>query len=94
MVFSHETLRQWNIPFAPLLTENPDEVLGGCWTRGAPRSEVGVTGCRWERRGAEDPVATLPGHVRTKTFLERLLVSHDVPDVIQTDELHSSGAAR
>jgi len=49
---SHETLRQWNIKFAPCLpknsdTGNPDGVPGGFWTRSASRSGAEHSGCSW-----------------------------------------------
>jgi len=106
---SHETLRQWNIKFAPLLTEelrHREPRWGSRWfldevcieirgkklwlflARAVPMRTLG----RW--RAVDDSGAVLDLFLQdrrdtqaAKTFLGRLLVNYDVPDVIHTDKL-------
>ena len=102
ILVSHETLRQWNIKFAPLLTEElrhrePRGVLDGSWTRCVSSSVGGNTGCGGlSMKPARCWISFCNTHRDThaaKTFFERLLVNDDVPDVIHTDKLWSYGAA-
>ncbi|UBV45353.1 IS6 family transposase (plasmid) [Deinococcus taeanensis] len=100
---SHETLRQWNIKFAPLLTEE----LRPRDTRRVSRGHldevcVKVGGVKHWLWRAVDELGNvldilLQGHRDTeaaKTFFVRLLGEHDVLEVIHTDKLWSDGAAR
>ncbi|UQN10575.1 IS6 family transposase [Deinococcus sp. QL22] len=99
---SHETLRQWNIPFAPLLTEelrHREPRRGSRW----PLDELcvkvgGVKHWLWravDERG--DVLDILLQESRdteaAKSFFVRLLEPYDVPEVIHTDKLWSCGAA-
>ncbi len=102
IVVSHETLRQWNIKFAPLLTEElrHREPRRGCrWFL----NEVCIDMAgkkHWLWRAVDETGAVLDvllqAHRDThaaKTFFERLLVTYDVPDAVHTDKLWSYGAA-
>ncbi len=93
---SHETLRQWNIPFAPLLTEelrHRKPWRGSRWFL----DEVGVdmAGKKyWLWWAALESGAVLDILLQphrnadaAKTFFERLLINSAVPEVIQTDNL-------
>ena len=98
----HETLRQWNIKFAPLLTEElrHREPRRGCrWFLDEVCVELSSRK-HWLWRAVDESGAVqgimLQPHRNSdaaKTFFERLLVNDDVPDVIHTDKLWSYGAA-
>ena len=99
---SHETLRQWNIKFAPLLTEelrHREPRRGSQWFLDEVCIEI--RGKKfWLWRAVDDSGAVLDLLLQdrrdtqaAKTFLGRLLVNYDVPDVIHTDKLWSYGAA-
>jgi len=99
---SHETLRQWNIEFAPLLTEElrPREPRRGSrWF--LDKVCIEIRGKKfWLWRAIDDSGVVLDLLLQArrdtqaaKTFLRRLLVNYDVPDVIHTDKLWSYGAA-
>ena len=102
IVVSHETLRQWNIKFAPLLTEelrHREPRRGSRWSLDEVCVRVGgVTQWLWR---AVDEYGTvldilLQPHRDTqaaRTFFTRLLGEYDVPEVIHTDKLWSYGAA-
>ncbi len=102
MVVSHETLRQWNIKFAPLLTEefrHRDPRRGSRWFLDEVCTEIGGRK-HWLWRAVDDTGAVLDILLQThrnthaaKTFFERLLINYDVPDVPHTDKLWSYGAA-
>ncbi len=99
---SHETLRQWNIKFAPLLTEalrHREPRRGSRWFLDEVCIEI--RGKKfWLWRAVDDSGAVLDLLLQdrratqaVKTFLGRLLVNYDVPDVIHTDKLWSCRAA-
>jgi len=99
---SHETLRQWNIKFAPLLTEelrHREPRRGSRWFLDEVCLEI--RGRKfWLWRAVDDSGAVLDLLLQdrrdtqaAKTFLERLLVNNDVPEVIHTNKLWSYGAA-
>lgn len=99
---SHETLRQWNIKFAPLLTEklrHQEPRRGSRWFLDEVCIEIKGKKL-WLWRAVDDSGAVLDLLLQArrdtqaaKTFLERLLVNYDVPEVIHTDKLWSYGAA-
>jgi putative transposase len=99
---SHETLRQWNIKFAPLLTEelrHREPRRGSRWFLDEVCIEIGGKKL-WLWRAVDDSGAVLDLLLQdrrdtqaAKTFLERLLTNYNVPDVIHTDKLWSYGAA-
>jgi len=99
---SHETLRQWNIKFAPLLTEelrHREPRRGSRWFLDEMCVEIGGRKY-WLWRAIDETGAVLDillqPHRDTqaaKTFFEKLLVNNHVPDVIHTDKLWSYGAA-
>ncbi|UQN08218.1 IS6 family transposase [Deinococcus sp. QL22] len=102
MIVSHETLRQWNIKFALLLTEelrHREPQRGSRWLLDEVCTEMG--GKRhWLWRAALESGAVLGILLQShrdphaaKTFFERLFVNYDVPDAIHTDKLWSYGAA-
>jgi len=99
---SHETLRQWNIKFAPLLTEelrHREPRRGSRWFLDEVCLEI--KGRKfWLWRAVDDSGAVLDLLLQArrdtqaaKTFFERLLVNDDVPDAIHSDKLWSYGAA-
>ena len=98
----HETLRQWNIKFAPLLTEelrHRKPRRGSRWFLDEVYIEIGGKKF-WLWRDVDDSGAVLDLLVQDRrdtqaatTFLGRLLMNYDVPDVIHTDKLWSSGTA-
>ena len=102
IVVSHETLRQWNIKFAPLLTEelrHREPRRGSRWFLDEVCIDmVGKKYWLWwavDESGAVLDIL-LQTHRNTqaaKIFFERLLINYDVPDVIHTDKLWSYGAA-
>lgn len=98
---SHETLRQWNIKFAPLLSEelrHREPRRGSRWF--LDKVCIEIRGKKlWLWRAVDDFGAVLDLLLQdrrdtqaAKTFLGRLLVNYDVPDVIHTDKLWSYGA--
>ncbi|GGO40177.1 putative transposase [Deinococcus humi] len=102
IVVSHETLRQWNIKFAPLLTEelrHREPHLGSRWHLDKVHVKVGGS-THWLWWAVDEY-----GHVldillqehrdteAAKFFLIRLLGEYDVPKVVHTDKLRSYGAA-
>ena len=98
---SHETLRQWNIKFAPLLTEELrhwEPRRGSRWFLDEVCIEIGGRKL-WLWRAVDDSGAVLDllqdrrDSQAAKTFLGRLLVNYDIPNVIHTDKLWSYGAA-
>jgi len=99
---SHETLRQWNIKFAPLITEelrHREPRRGSRWFL----DEVCIDMASkkfWLWRAVDESGAVLDILLQThrntnaaKAFFERLLTNDDVPDVIHTDKLWRYGAA-
>ena len=102
IVVSHETLRQWNIKFAPLLTEelrHREPRRGSRWF--LDEVCIDMAGKKfWLWRAVDESGAVLDIVLQThrnadaaKIFFERLLINYDVPDVIHTDTLWSDGAA-
>jgi len=99
---SHETLRQWNIKFAPLLTEelrHRESRRGSRWFLDEVCVEIGGKKF-WLWRAIDDTGATLDVLLQAqrdthaaKTFFESLLANYDVPDTVHTDKLWSYGAA-
>ncbi len=99
---SHETLRQWNTKFAPLLTEklrHREPRRGSRWFLDEVCIEIGGKKL-WLWRAVDDSGAVLDLLLQdrrdthaAKSFLGRLFVNYDVPDVIHTDKLWSYGAA-
>ncbi|MGY2894324.1 transposase-like protein [Deinococcus sp. UYEF24] len=97
IVVSHETLRQWNIKFAPLLTEelrHREPRRGSRWFLDEVYVEIGSKKF-WLWRAVEEFGAVLDILLQThqntqaaKTFFERLLINYDydVPDVIHPDK--------
>ncbi|SMB86042.1 IS6 family transposase [Deinococcus hopiensis] len=99
---SHETLRQGNIKFAPLLTEELrhwEPRRGSQWHLDEMCVQVGgVKHWLWRAVDEHGNVLDLllQEHRDTeaaKSFFVRLLRQHDVPEVIHTDKLWSYGAA-
>ncbi len=99
---SHETLRQWNIKFAPLLTEElryREPRRGSRWHLDEVCVKVGgVKHWLWRAVDEYGDVLDilLQEHRDTqaaKSFFVRLLGEYDVPEVIHTDKLWSYGAA-
>ena len=102
IVVSHEPLRQWNIKFAPLLTEelrHREPRRGSRW----PVDEVcvpvgGTKHGLWravDEHGAVLDILLQP-HWDTeaaRTFFTRLLSAYEVPEVMHTDKLWSYQAA-
>ncbi|GGO41904.1 hypothetical protein GCM10008949_53320 [Deinococcus humi] len=99
---SHETLRQWNIKFAPLLTEelrHREQGRGSRWFLDEVCIEI--SGKKfWLWRAIDECGAVLDLLLQdqrdtgaAKTFLERLLANYVVPEVIHTGKLWSYGAA-
>ena len=99
---SHETLRQWNIKFAPLLTEelrHREPRRGSRWH--LDEVHVVVGGIKhWLWRAVDEQGAVLDVLLQehrdteaAKTFFTRLLREYDVPQAIHTDKLWSYGAA-
>ncbi|WP_221091499.1 IS6 family transposase [Deinococcus aquaedulcis] len=99
---SHETLRQWNIKFAPILTEelrHRGPQRGSRWHLDEVCVKVG--GVRhWLWRAVDESGAVLDiilqEHRETeaaKSFFMRLLGEYRVPEAILTDKLWSDGAA-
>ena len=99
---SHETLRQWNIKFAPLLTEelrHREPRRGSRWFLDEVCVEVGGVKY-WLWRAVDESGAVLDillqEHRDTgaaKSFFVRLLGEYNAPEVIHTDKLWSYGAA-
>lgn len=99
---SHETLRQWNIKFAPLLTEDlrqREPRRGSRWHLDEMCVVIGGIK-QWLWRAVDEYGAVLDillqQHRDTdaaKSFFIRLLGEYDVPEVIHTDKLWSYGAA-
>lgn len=102
IVVSHETLRQWNIKFAPLLTEelrHREPRRGSRWFLDEVYVEVGGQK-HWLWRAVDEHGAVLDillqphrDTAAARTFFTRLLGEFEVPEVIHTDKLWSSGAA-
>ena len=102
IVVSHETLRQWNIKFAPLLTEelrHREPRRSSRWHLDEVRVQVGGVK-HWLWRAVDEYGAVLDLLVQdhrdtgaAKSFFVRLLGEHAVPEVIHTDKLWSYGAA-
>lgn len=102
IVVSHETLRQLNIKFAPLLTEElrrREPRRGSRWFLDEVCVEVGGVK-QWLWRAVDESRAVLDillqEHRDTeaaKSFFVRLLGEYDVPEIIHTDKLWSYGAA-
>ncbi|MBB5363742.1 putative transposase [Deinococcus humi] len=99
---SHETLRPWNIKFAPLLTEelrHREPRRGSRWHLDEVHVKVGgVTHWLWRAVDEYGSVLDilLQEHRDTEaaiSFFTHLLREHNVPEVIQTDKLWSYGAA-
>lgn len=99
---SHETIRQWNIKFAPLLTEelrHREPRRGSRWH--LDEMHVVVGGVKhWLWRAIDDTGAVLDIFLQehrdteaAKSFFIRLLGEYHVPEVIYTDKLGSYGAA-
>ena len=102
MVISHQTPRQWNIRFVPLLTEelrHREPRRGSRWSLDEVCVKVGgVT--HWLWRAVDEYGAVLDILLQThretqaaRTFFTRLLGEYDAPEVIHTDKLWSYGAA-
>ncbi len=102
IVVSHETLRQWNIKFTPLLAEelrHPEPRRGSRWF--LDEVCVEISGRKhWLWRAVDESGAVLDVLLQTRrethaaqTFFERLLVIYDVPDAVHTDKLWSYRAA-
>ena len=99
---SHETLRQWNIKFAPLLTEelrHREPRRGSRWHMDEVHVVVGGIK-HWLWRAVDEHGAVLDVLLQehrdteaAKTFFTRLLGEYDVPEAIYTDKLWSYGAA-
>ncbi|WP_412030574.1 IS6 family transposase [Deinococcus yunweiensis] len=99
---SHETLRQWNIKVAPLLTEelrHREPHRGSRWHLDEGCVKVGgVKHWLWRAVNEYGEVldVLLQEHRDTEaaqSFFVHLLNEYDVPDVIHTDKLWSYGAA-
>ena len=99
---SHETLRDWSIKFAPLISEelrHRQAYRGTRWH--LDEMAVKIKGlCHWLWRAIDENGVVLDillqKHRDTraaKTFLTRLLGEFNVPEVIHTDKLASYGAA-
>ncbi|GHF54559.1 putative transposase [Deinococcus metalli] len=102
IIVSHETLRQWNIKFDPLLTEelrHREPRRGSRWH--LDEVCVLVAGVKhWLWRAVNEYGAVLDillqphrDTVAARSFFSRLLGEYDVPEVIHTDKLWSYGAA-
>ncbi|WP_418514654.1 IS6 family transposase [Deinococcus sp. RM] len=99
---SHETLRQWNIKFAPLLTEelrHREPRRGSRWYLDEVYVEVGGQK-HWLWRAVDDDGAVLDILLQehrdiraARSFFVRLLREYDVPEAIHTDKLWSYGTA-
>ncbi|WP_272976188.1 IS6 family transposase [Deinococcus geothermalis] len=97
---SHETLRQWNIKFAPLLTEelrHREPRRGSRWHLDEVCVKVGGIK-HWLWRAVDEDGAVLDillqEHRDTRaarSFFVHLLREYDVPEVIHTDKLWSYG---
>ncbi|MBZ9753583.1 IS6 family transposase [Deinococcus sp. HMF7604] len=97
---SHETLRQWNIKFAPLLTEelrHREPRRGSQWFLAEVCVEVGGEK-HWLWRAVDEHGTVLDillqQHRDTRaarSFFTRLLSESEVPEVIHTDKLWSYG---
>ncbi|GGB82618.1 IS6 family transposase [Deinococcus soli (ex Cha et al. 2016)] len=102
IVVSHETLRQWNIKFAPLLTEelrHREPRRGSRWYLDEVYVEVGGQK-HWLWRAVYDDGAVLDFLLQqhrdtraARSFFVRLLGEYDVPESIHTDKLWSYGTA-
>ncbi len=102
IVVSHETLRQWNIKFAPLLTEelrHREPRRGSRWHLDEVCVPVGGVK-HWLWRAVDEQGGMLDFLLQphrdkeaARTFFTRLLGEYDVPEVIHTDKLWSYGAA-
>jgi len=99
---SHETIREWCIKFGPLFAEDlrhREPRRGSRWSLDEMCTTVdGVRHWLWRAVDEHGYVLDilLQQHRDTaaaKTFLTRLLVEYDVPEVIHTDQLQSYGAA-
>ncbi|GGO41315.1 putative transposase [Deinococcus humi] len=99
---SHETLRQWNIKFTPLLTEelrHREPRWGSRWYLDEVCVKVG--GLKdWLKQAINEHWDVLDSLLQehrdtkaAKSFFRHLLREYDVPQVIHTDKLWSSGAA-
>jgi transposase-like protein len=102
IVVSHETLREWCIKFGPLFTEDlrhREPRRGSRWHLDEVCTSVDdVRHWLWRAMDEHHFVLDilLQRHRDTeaaKTFLTRLLGEYDVPEVIDTDQLRSYGAA-
>ncbi|WP_264778176.1 IS6 family transposase [Deinococcus aetherius] len=99
---SHETLRQWNIKFAPLLTEelrHQEPRRGSRWHLDEVCVPVGGVK-HWLWRAVDEHGMVLDlllqPHRDTqaaRTFFTRLLSEFEVPELIHTDKFWSYGAA-
>ncbi|GGS07014.1 IS6 family transposase [Deinococcus sedimenti] len=102
IVVSHETLRQWNIKFAPLLTQelrHREPRRGSRWFLDEVYVEIGGQK-HWLWRAVDEEGAVLDillqphrDTVAARTFFTRLLGEFEVPEAIHTDKLWSYGAA-
>lgn len=102
IMVSHETLRQWNIKLAPLLTEelrHREPRRGSRWYLDEVCVPVGGVK-HWLWRAVDEHGTLLDlllqPHRDTEAarrFFTRLLGEYDVPEVIHTDKLWSYGAA-
>ena len=99
---SHETLRQWNIKFAPLLTEElrqREPRRGSRWHMDEVHVTIrGVTHWLWRAVDEHGYVLDilLQEHRDTAaatSFFTHLLREYDVPTIVQTDKLRSYVAA-
>jgi putative transposase len=98
---SHETLRQWNIKFAPLLTEalrHREPRRGSRWFLDEVCVKVGGEK-HWLWRAVDEHGTVLDillqQHRDTRaarSFFTRLLSEYEIPEVIHTDKLWSYGA--
>ncbi|PTA66380.1 IS6 family transposase [Deinococcus arcticus] len=102
IVVSHETLRQWNIKFAPVLTEDlrhREPRRGSRWFLDEVHVKVGgVT--HWLWRAVDEHGAVLDMLLQrcrdteaARTFFAQLLGQYDTPEVIYTVKLWRYGAA-
>ncbi|WP_232337935.1 IS6 family transposase [Deinococcus arboris] len=99
---SHETLRQWNIKFAPLLTEelrHREPRRGSRWLLDEVCVEIGGKK-HWLWRAVDEEGAVLDillqEHRDTRaarSFFVHLLREYDVPEILHTDKLWTYGAA-
>jgi len=99
---SHETIRQWNIKFAPLLSEelrHREPRRGSRWF--LDELCIEISGKKlWLWRAVDDSGAILDLLLQdrrdtqaAKTFFGRLLANYNVPDMIHTDKFWSYGTA-